>query len=382
MKKINLLLILSIFFFTPFVGANASSYYNTSYFGFDYDDYNYNNNHHPNPYYDFKWTKTGGDIDGYDSYKFKIDNQVSDFRSNQDVYVLTYLANIKNINKFNIKYDVYRDGSKYYKRNVVPTAYPRGNEWEYNYSWGNLGKLPVGNHEIRVYIKVNGEQYRYLTSKQIRVGSYTNNYYHNKPIDVSHYISSRNKPFYGYRHSWAKADTRVNFLGRYMYDTPKDRSIFYDDEDVKILSKIDNIKNVDYFRIKHKLYKDTTYKTQKISDIRRPNGDYWEYNYYDSNFGQLRDGSYTVKIYISIEGGDYMYVAKKDFKVTNRDDYYKRDDWQTKVYYRDDYRRNTYNPPPSYTYGGTRVSGDYVRIYYSNYTPEYSLTNSYYSYYR
>jgi hypothetical protein len=65
--------------------------------------------------------------------------------------IIIKISDIKGVDRFKIKHEVYRDGNNYYKSDETPEQRPGNNSWEYNYTWANLGSLPSGNHEIRVF---------------------------------------------------------------------------------------------------------------------------------------------------------------------------------------------------------------------------------------
>jgi len=262
----------------------------------------YNNNTSTDYYginYNFNWTHLGKNIRKTDTYKYEIVDPSSNFNQNEDVYILSYLSNLKNINTFQIKYVVYLNGRSYYRTNEVPVLRPYGNTWFYNYSWGNLGKLPFGNHEIRVYLKINGGEYRLLNTKKVSIDNFRNNREH-------------------YSHTWSRTDKDIVYLGGYTYNIEHPRDSFFDDENIKVLTKISDISNIDYFKIKHKLYKNNNFLKEVESDFQRPRGNYWAYNFTQADFGRLNAGRYYVKIYISVNGRYYKYLNTIHFKVKQR----------------------------------------------------------------
>lgn len=340
----------------------AVDYYNNNYgnpYGYDYnyqpDYYNYQYqaaNYYDSENYQFKWLKTGKGVRNYDSYKYEIVNETDYFSASEDLYSLVYLSNIKNADRFQVKFELYRNGN-FYKRNEVPTAYPRNQFWEYNYSWANLGKVPNGEYEIRAYISLNGGSFRHLTSRKIQVGYGGGDYGQDCAYGCPSYHGIKQ---IAYKYNWSKFDTNVKFLGNYIYDVNADRNIFYTDENVKVLTRIYDIRNIEYFQIRHKLYRNDALKQTKTSDKRQPAGQYWKYNYYDSDFGRLEAGDYTVKAYISVEGGSYKILGERNFTVKTRYAYSNKP-------YQDHY---DYYNKPTYVYGGTIVGSSGPSKYYGS----------------
>lgn len=323
--------------------------YNQPYFSHPINQnyYNYDQTNYYGINYNFNWLKIGKNVKKIDSYKYEIVNQSSNFRTNENVYVLTYLSNIENVDTFQIKYDVYLNGNKYYKTNEVPVLRPNGNSWYYNYSWANLGKLPFGNHEIRTYIKINNGTYRYLATKNITVKN--NQRYHDYSRDRdrdSHYI-----------HTWTRTNTNIRHVGGYTYDIGTPKTSFWTDENVKALTKISDIRYVDKFKIKHKLYKNNTFIKQIISSEQKPEKRYWEYNYTRADFGKLNAGDYYIKIYISVNNGSYKYLNTVNFNVKRKYNY-RRDDRNYDYHYQYDRRK------PEYHYDNTILGSGRRTTYY------------------
>ena len=271
--------------------------------------YNYDQTNYYGINYNFNWAQVGKNVRKIDNYKYEIVNQSSNFTTKEDVYVLTYLSNIENIDTFQIKYDVYLSGNKYYKTNEVPVLRPNRNSWYYNYSWANLGKLPFGNHEIRVYIKINNGTYRYLAAKNIIVGNDWSRYDYSRDRYRDDYRHECRDSYCDshYDHAWTRTNTNIRHLGGYAYDIGAQKTSFWTDENVKVLTKISDIRHIDEFKIKHKLYKDNIFVKQIISGERKPEGRYWEYNYTKADFGKLNADDYYIKVYISINNGSYSW---------------------------------------------------------------------------
>lgn len=269
-----------------------------------YNDYGYYRQTRTN--YVYNWTKTGRNVRQTGDYTYEITNETNNFYYDQNVYVLTKLADIRGVDKFRIKHEVYRDGNSYYKSDETPELRPNNNPWEYNYTWANLGPLPGGNHQIRVSISVNGGSYKLLNTLQVNVArNYINN-------------SNYNRSNYDYRYDWSQTDINIRNAGNYIYEMQNPKSDFYNDENVLVLTKISNIRNIDTFRIKHELYKGSNLYRTIESPAREPRNNDWDYNYTQSNFGRLSAGSYYIKVFISINSGGYVYLDQKSINVRDR----------------------------------------------------------------
>ena len=274
---------------------SVGDYYN------DYQpDYYRDNYYYDNYSYYFSWIRAGADIRKTGVYSYEIVNSKISFFDDENIRVLTKLANIRNIDHFRVKHEVYLNGNRFYKKAESPIQWPRGNYWSYNYGKADFGKLPVGNHEIRVYLSINDSSYKLVSKKSISV---KRKYYN----------------YYDYSYGWSKTDTDVRFVGHYKYDLVHEKSVFYTDENVFVLTKLSNIKGVNTFRVKQELLRNgrTVYKTL-LSPNQNPRYDYWEYNYTKNNFGRLPAGNYKIKVYISINHGSYRYLGSTNIEVRQR----------------------------------------------------------------
>lgn len=274
--------------------------------------------------YSYNWTHIGKNVRNTGSYSYEILNPTMDFRSDEDVYALTKISNVSGIDSFRIKYDVYLNGNRYYKSNEVPALWPRNNVWESNYSWGNLGKLPAGYHEIRTFLSINGGAYTKLNNQQISVDRYADRYIDYYDPRYRQDYDRRDRRSYrpievevSYKYDWTRVNTYITHVGGYNYDTA-DKRDYWQDENIKVLTKILDIKNIDTFRVKHKLYRGSIFVKEIISSERHPNNNYWNYNYAQSDFGKQSVGSYTVKTYISVNKETYKLLGSKNFTVKAR----------------------------------------------------------------
>jgi len=258
-----------------------------------------------NPRYDYGSLETGLGVENNHSFVYSITGRTQDFARNENVYALVRTNNLRSVQSFQIKFEVYLDGKNLHKSNEVAVMYPNCETWTANYSYTNLGKLPSGTHEIRAYIKLNNGSYRRMGSKTITVDGYLNeNDYRYRRYDDAKY---------GY--NWTQTDTDIKYYGNYKYGTNNPRNIFSSKEDVKVLTRLSDISNVESFKIRHELHRNGSFYTKKESSLRKPDGRDWEYNYTQSNFGRLSSGDYVAKTFISIEGGAWKYLGSVDFRV-------------------------------------------------------------------
>jgi hypothetical protein len=332
------------YFDSKYFSVDGPSYHSNTY---NYNDYS--SGYCQYPEFDFEWAKTGKNIRNLDSYVKEISNQTRNFSTNENIYVLAKNSHIEGVDSFRIKFDVYLNGNRYYKTNEVPTLNPNCNTWAYNYSWANLGRLPKGNHEIRTFIKINNGGYRLLDTEKINVSSVktTTNYNYHQPITSSNksvidynYLSANE---YNYAHAWTQTDSNVNFLGDYRYSVDGPKDIFSIQDEVRVLTRLSDIRNIRTFKIRHELHKNGRYERKIESAERTPHYRYWEYNYTQSNFGRLFSGNYEIKTYISVEGDAWRQLDSKKIVVSGNS-----------------YTSNDYN----FDYTSINTDFDYSNYYY------------------
>jgi hypothetical protein len=308
----------------------------------DYRDYNYRD-YNRDVNYEFQWIKTGKGIMQTANYTFEIQNTTDVFYINEDVFASTKLANIRGIDHFQIKHILYNDNGTIYNAIVAPMNYPRYANWEYNYTWANFGSLPIGKYEIRSFANFDDRGYVQLSNKKITVRpyevrqdarAYDCRYYNNCPTPLYYTPAD-------YRYSWSQTDNHVNNLGDYKYSVTNPKSSFRSDEKIVILSKIETIKGIDRFQVRHELYTSVgSLIITNDSPIRYPGNKNWEYNYNWTDFGNRAPGSYYIKVYLSVNGGAYKLLDTKNIEVVNN-------------YYQP--ATNNYYEQPSYNYQGSET---------------------------
>ncbi|MCU0679550.1 MAG: hypothetical protein MUC28_03875 [Planctomycetes bacterium] len=338
-------------------GSNYEPCYNCGHDYYDDDrdyDHRYDYDYYGRYNYTYGWTHMGTNVRSTGNNQYEVVSSKLDFNTDEDVYALTKITNIYGIDRFRVRHEVYANGNQYYRRQDAAEQRPDKDNWSYNFSYSNLGKLPEGYHEIRIFISVNGGSYTLLDKKNISVNRARNAYYDNR---------------YDYRYNWTQADINVRHVRGYIYDVDNPKATFTTDENVVALTKLSDIKNIEYFQIKHELIKSGSVIRTSESPIRRPNRNYWEYNYFDTDFGRLSPGSYQVKVYVRINGGSYKYLDTKNISVEDR--YY-----QHTNYYDTDYNYD-------WTHTGTKViygsSSGYQPYYPQPYPYYYNSVAPYYN---
>lgn len=321
-------------------------------------------------HYSYNWTHTGKNIRKTGDYSYEIVSQATEFSTSEDVYALANLSDIRGIDSFRIKFEVWQDGNRLQKTNEVPTLWPHRERWGYNYSWGNLGKLPRGEYQIRTFIQIDGGFYRHLNTQQIYVGGVLSGYENrcnlphrtwDRPCDTRNWLPYRDVEHYKYE--WTRFGTDIKSEGGYDYSIVNQKSSFYTDENVKALTRISEIRGIDKFQIKYKLFLGNILKKEYVASVQKPSRNRWNYNYSNYNFGKITTaGSYSVKVFISVEGGTYKLLDTKNFTVTEKYTYRDRD--RRDRDYRPCYPAQTYDNYYSRT--GTDsayYSNDYNRPY-------------------
>ncbi len=266
---------------------DSAYYHNNDYYNDNYRAYS--------PSYKYKWMKTGLAVLGSGNNLKSIKNERNHFISSEDVYTLVKLSDIRGVDYFRIKQEVYDSRNKILKRNESNIYRPSHSSWSQSYIENNLGRLPGGDYRIKTYIKINNNSYKYLGKKRITVKNY--NYYYNRDYNQN------------YDYSWTQSDNRLKHDSGYIYSLDNPKTTFITNENVVVLTKLSNIRNIDRLQIKHEFFKDgrSRYKTLK-SPERRPRGDDWLYNYNYSNFGTMPAGEHKIKVFIKINGGAWKQI--------------------------------------------------------------------------
>jgi len=295
-------------------------------------------------HYSYNFTNIGKNIRKTGDYSYEIVSRATEFSTNEDVYVLASLSDIRGIDSFRIKFELWLNGNKLQKTNEVPTLWPHRERWAYNYSWGNLGKLPRGEYQIRTLIQTDGGFYRQLNTQQIYVGGVLSGYEKcdyprrdwDRPCDG--WNGRRYHDVEHYKYEWSKLGTDIKSEGGYDYSIVNPKSSFYTDENVKVLTRISELRGIDKFQLKYKLYLGNILKKEYLASEQKPNWNRWNYNYSNYNFGKIQTaGSYSFKVFISVEGGSYKLLDTKSFTVNQKYTHQDRDYYPCYVDHDHDY---------------------------------------------
>ncbi len=289
----------------------------------------------------YRSTQMGSGTRQTGQWEYEITNEKYDFSASESVFALTRIFNITKVDTFQFKYEIQGD----INRDMLSPVYrPNRNWWAEIWYWDEFGKLPAGQYSLNTMISIDGGGFRHFNSKQFRVNGL--NYY--KP--VNNYVrQSEQVRNYDYDYAWTKTDNKINFYGNYKYGANNPKDVFDTNEDIKVLTRLSDIHNIDTFKIRHELHRNGHFVKRIESNDRKPNRRDWEYNYTESNFGRLSAGSYEIKIYLSIEGKAWRLLDVKEVKVSGNP-----------------YLSNNYN------YNWTRVGNDFdYPLYYGYDTPNY-----------
>jgi len=247
--------------------------------------------------YSYRSTVLGTNVRYVSGHLHEIVNQKTRFSTDESVFVLTRIYNISNIDSFKFRHEIYHKGGGKYRELYSPEYYPYRNWWAETYSWNDFGRMPAGSYEIRAYISLNNSSYKHLETKSFTVtgGYYGGNNYQYYPGYNNNGISR-----YEYKHTYTGTGVSGNII-------TNQRTCFNKNDNLYALTKLAKIDNVNYFRIKHELYRNGRYYKRQESAIQRPYDKYWNDYFFTSNFGRLSDNRHEVRVYVSIEGGAYKH---------------------------------------------------------------------------
>lgn len=142
--------------------------------------YSQSSSYYARPHYSYSWTHIGAGVRQTGAYSYEIVSSRVNFNRDEDVRVLTKLANIEGIGRFRIKHEIYRRSGTHYRTNEAPIQYPGRSLWKYNYTAVNFNRLPAGDYEVRTYISIDGGRYASLGKKNFSVAGYERDYWHDR----------------------------------------------------------------------------------------------------------------------------------------------------------------------------------------------------------
>jgi len=269
----------------------------------------------------YRSTVLGTAVEQFSDDYNRIVNEKNTFNSGEQVYALTRVFNITNINNFQIKHQLFRDGS--FVNDFYSSAYsPNNRWWAETYAWSNLGSLTSGAYNLKIYIKINNEPYQFHRDVAFRVDDYVYNQdttptnyspYALYPSYDSRYVQSQ--PDYNFNFVWTHTGSGVRDMGIYVYEVVDQKNTFHENEQVFVLGKLVDIRGIDRFKMKYDLYLNNTFYKTLYSWEQKPEGSEWAYNYTWVNFEKLPAGQYQLNTSISINGGSYTGLDVKTLSV-------------------------------------------------------------------
>ena len=252
--------------------------------------------------YDYDYTQVGtGGINNGSAYDYSIDQEQLSFSSEEDVWVLSKIIDISDIDQFRLRHQVLVNNTNVYRTLYSPTYNPSNSTWSKTYSYNNFGPLVAGNYEIRVSMSVNGGAYTEVDT-----------------VDISVAVSSQN-----YTYTESLTGLGVQAAGTYTYDIVDGKTDFTSNDSIHILTKLANINNIETFRIRHQVLADGTSEFKTLySPEFNPNLDRWGVNHTWNEFGFLPVGDHAITIAISVNGGAYEELERIDISVTGATEQY------------------------------------------------------------
>lgn len=118
--------------------------------------------------YRYNWTQSDIRVRHVSGYIYDVTSPKSTFTTDESVFALTKISEIRNVEHFRIKHELMR-GNSVYRTSESPVRRPNYAYWEYNYFHSDFGRLPAGSYRIRVHITINGGAYKLLDTKNITV---------------------------------------------------------------------------------------------------------------------------------------------------------------------------------------------------------------------
>jgi len=272
----------------------------------------------------YRSTVLGSSVEQFQGGYNRIVNTKTVFSDGEQVHALTRVFNILNINTFQIKHQLFKDGN--YVHDFYSTEYsPKRQWWAESYAWNNLGKLAAGNYKLRVYISVDHEAYQFYRDVVFVVSGNTNyvqgnDYIQNLPIATPIYHDYGNRylqeqPNYNFNFVWTHTGSDVRDLGQYMYEVVNRKDTFNENERLFVVGKLVDIRGIERFKMKYDLYLNSTFYKTLSSYEQKPMGNYWKYNYTSVNFERVPAGHYTLKTSVSINGGAFTTLNTKSITV-------------------------------------------------------------------
>ncbi len=245
----------------------------------------------------FITTDAGTGVQLVGPYEYAIVDKDTAFKTTDSVHILTKLADIRNIDTFRLKHEVFLSGQSLFRSFQSSIYRPDGSLWAVNTPWNIIGQLPAGNHTVKTSISVNGGEYQLLDTLAISITG----------TDVNYQFVSTD------------AGTGIADIGNYRYEIVGGKSDFSAIEDIFVLTKLANIQNAVTFQVKHEvLLNGGTPFRMFVSPVFKPDYSFWSYNHTWNEIGKLPAGNYELRTSISVNGGEFVEAGVKNITVTGQ----------------------------------------------------------------
>ncbi len=176
-----------------------------------------------------------------------------------------------------------------------------------------------------------------------------------------------------FNYGFTKLGTDYRKINNEEYDIVGQRTNFGVNDHIVVLTKLNDISNIDRFRYRHEVRNRNGGVVRSWdSPEYRPGGDSWKVNYTWHDFDRLPAGDYDMRVLVSINNGGFQEIDTQRFTVG---DAYKNYD-NSHYNYNDNYYNNNYNNYHNNNgecYGyNCAVNAGYYYPTYAN-SPQYEL---------
>lgn len=247
--------------------------------------------------YQYKGSVLGTGVKEKGNYSYEMKGQKNVFRTDEDVWVMSRLAAINGPKIFQFRDEVHLQDGRLFKRLYSPEYRPNGKYWANTYSWNKLGRIPAGNHKVKIYLSVNGGDYRLMETENL-------------------YIINAQKAVLGEK----------IFRTDYRYDVVSQKTEFRSDEDIYAVTKLSSLRNVRSLKVRNKIVAGNELISTAMTELTSfPES----MAYVVNRFDELMPGSYTLITDVSANGDAYVRKGSQDIRVVgiSNPDYYYQFDW-------------------------------------------------------
>lgn len=261
----------------------------------------------------YRSTVLGKGVEQFPGGYNRIVGESNSFNTRENIYALSRVFNITDVQSFQIKHELYRNGV-YYKDYYSEYYRPGGRWWAETYAWNNMGNLPSGNYSLKVYSRKGNSAFDFHREVFFNVAKDYNNYYQ----PYNNYLGLN------FNFVDTYVGTGVRDMGIYVYEIVNQKENFFHNEPLYVIGRLAEIRGIERFKMKYDLYLNGAQYKTLYSWEQKPNYEYWPYNYTWVNFGNLPVGIYSLQTSININGGSYVMLNTKTINVY---DAYCRDYW-------------------------------------------------------